>query len=154
MLKSCFTLLLFAAIAVGCKENAQTNAPEDLSESVYILHNVRDTSVHSYYTEIIESNDFIHWRFNWDNPDTSKRIGHSNFDQRTIKIQDKTYFEMDLTRYTFVEPHVSTIPTEHVCTFRLDLEQKNIKIFDQESEKFIDYRTEEGKRYFKTCLDG
>lgn len=153
MLKSFFIVGLFATIILGCAENLQSDSTKDFSESVYILHDIRDTSLHNYYDEIMESRDFVDWRFNWNNPDTSKIIGHSSFSYRTLKIQDKIYFETDLTSFTFVQPHISNIPTKHVCTFRFDLKNKTIKIFNRLSEKFIDYRTAEGKNYFKSKLD-
>ncbi len=152
MLKSFFAIFLIL-IALGCSENSITDLSGDLSDSVYILHDLRDTSLHSYYEEIMESDEFINWRFNSNNPDTSKTVGFFRLQNRTLKIQDKIYFEADLISYTSVPPQVSTIPIKHVCTFRFDLKQKNIKIFNQLTEKFIDYRTLEGKKYFKTCLD-
>lgn len=142
------------AVLVGCSNEAPAEkSSENFSESVFILHDVRDTSVNDYYNEIIESPEFVNWRFNRDNPDTTKIKGSAMFSPRTLKIQDEIYFELDLTSYAFASKLMSTIPTNHVCTFRFSAEKAGLKIFNSATEEFLDFRTEAGRRYFKTILD-
>lgn len=152
MSKFLFAPLL--AVLVGCSNEAPAEgSPENFSESVFVMHDVRDTSVNNYYKEITESPEFVNWRFNRDNPDTTKIIGSAMFSPRTLKIQGEIYFELDLTSYAFASKLMSTIPTTHVCTFRFSAEKVGLKIFNSATEEFLDFRTEAGRRYFKTILD-
>lgn len=141
------TLLIITAC--GEKENN-----ENKEETILIYNDFKDTSTVRVNQAIMALPEYQTWEYNSWNSDTSKTIGFSHFEKRKVIYGNQVFYQIELLKQKFNKPTDSFIFDEEiVCYFRVSESDNKIRILNNESKKFLDLLSVEGRKYFKSQLD-
>lgn len=103
---------------------------------------------------ILITQDYKRLNFN-DTSSHEQYVMHtwSNFSYETIMINGVRFQEINLSGTANPKITWSTNPPVAICSFRHNTQEKSLHIFNTKTKKFLDFRANEGRLYFKECLD-
>jgi len=149
--KITLTLGLLSILIASCQENRTAS-----SDTIYIDYNTigSDATTQKCYSEIITNKDYVNLKFNDSssvNPYQQK--ARSSFSYTTIVI-DGIHFQ-EISLYASINAPITwgTMPPTFICSFRINPETNALTIFNTATKKFLDFRKDAGRIYFKACLN-
>lgn len=144
------TIICFLVLVFSCNPKSKTDI-----ESEMVMVNTLDSAgfVQEYIDRIRTFPEFQSWSYNSNASNSREEKGYHHFESRLLTIGKNKFYHIELFKTKSVPLTSSYLPApELVAYFRVDAYKHSIKIIDVASNTFLDFRSTEGRTFFKKCL--
>jgi len=141
-------ILLFLIFAFSCREQTE----KIIEPTIYIdyVNNQLEASTIECQQEITKDSSYL--AQNFEEVNINGLIPRIKFNYTTLVIDGVRFQEIILYGCTNTNLTWYTQPYSYLCSFRHNLKTKTLSVFHLPSKQHIDFRSIQGRSYFKKCL--